>query len=84
MGGKSTKEENTAHTHGNQLVTVIQTQDLHSQEHEQHQNLLIVIVALQSIIILMIVGWTVLKIMKKRWVKKGIHTARSLANIHEV
>lgn len=70
MGGTKSKEENTAHTHGNQLVTVIQTQDVHSTEHQEQQTLLHIILAKM-----------IHKTMRKRWMKKGIRAAQSIATL---
>lgn len=84
MGGSESKEENTAHVHGNQLVTVIQTQDVHSEEHRQHQALMMTVIALQIVIILIMVTKIIMKTMRKRWMEKGIKTAQSLASINGV
>ncbi|KXJ84467.1 hypothetical protein RP20_CCG016082 [Aedes albopictus] len=81
MGGTKSKEENTAHTHGNQLVTVIQTQDVHSTEHQEQQTLLHIILVLQTIIILILVAKMIHKTMRKRWMKKGIRAAQSIATL---
>lgn len=81
MGGSSTKEENAAHTHGNQLVTIIDTQDMHSEEHKQHATLLTVIIITQIVIVLTMLTYFGLKIMKRKWLKKGMKTAQSIATI---
>lgn len=84
MGGKNSKEENTAHTHGNQLVTVIQTQDAHTEEHRQQQGLLMAVIALQIIILLLMVTKIIFKTMRKRWMNKGIQAAKFIASINNV
>lgn len=84
MGGKESKEENTAEVHGNQLMTVITSQNEHSEEHSEHKTLLIIVICLLVTIIIGQVIRLALQCLRKKYMKKGIKTAESLASIAHV
>lgn len=79
MGGSDSKEDNTAHMHGNQLVTVIQNQEKHAQDNDEQFTILVVIVCLQLVIIIGHVVAVIMRCLKKRYTRKGMRTAESIA-----
>lgn len=81
MGGSDSKEDNTAHMHGNQLVTVIQNQEKHAQDNDEQFTMLVIIVCLQLVIIIGHVISMTMRCLKKRYTKKGMKTAESILRV---
>lgn len=84
MGAKDSKEENKSEVHGNQLLTVINAQNEHSEQHAEHHTMLIVLICLLVGIIVWQLTRIVLRCLKKRYVKKGMKAAESLGSIANV
>lgn len=84
MGGTDSKEENNAQIHGNSLLTVIESQSEHTGDHKEQFNLLVAIVCLLLIVIVGQCAKMVLHCLKKKWIKKGLQSAASMASIANV